>query len=265
MSLTYTPAGSNAFILNDELDVIVGLTNNRKVTNIRIAEPLAKLIYKTITSFDVAKIQAMNKIGKLVNQVFVINDEEAILDSLVTATLDLNRNVNIFGASLFVSSNEGAGVISNESLITLADVLKDSGAEPDPTFGKYRDIKLVIEPPTPLTMEDEVVYVLTVAYKDLTAGTAMMISRDEEGGLVRNLFDTKTGKLTPMAYGDPTDADSYPVKPATELTGNVGSADDPVVEVVNRELSETTSITAGEDVNLVHNTMNDGIIRITVA
>lgn len=265
MSLTYTPAGKNAFILNDGLDVVVALHENRKVTNIKIAESMAKEIYKAVTCFDVVKVQKLNYANKAISQIFVINDDAADLDSVSTATLDLNRTARLDAATLFVSSSAGAGAITGEALTTLIKVLKDAGAEPDPTYGKFKDIKLVIELPDPRTMEDDVVYLLTVNNRGYEAFAALIVSTDEDGNLVRNVFDTETGELTPIAYGDPLDANTYPVKEATELTKNVGSADSPVVEVTNRDISGTVAVTAGSDVNLVHNELNDGVIKITVA
>ena len=264
MSLTYTPAGKNAFILNDGLNIIVALHENRKVTNVKISESMAKEIYKAVTCFEVRKVQKLNYLNREASQIFIINDDSAEMDSLSTATLDLNRAVRLEASSLFVSSSEGAGVISGETLTTLVNILKDAGAEPDPSYGKYTDIKLAIGVPDPRTMEDGVVYLLTVPVKDMEASVCLMVSTDEEGNLVRNIFNPVTGELTPIAYGDPTNADTYPIKDHTELTDSVGSADEPTVEVTNRDISGSVTVTAGENANIVHNELTDGSIKINI-
>ena len=126
MSLTYTPAGKNAFILNDGLNIIVALHENRKVTNVKISESMAKEIYKAVTCFEVRKVQKLNYLNREASQIFIINDDSAEMDSLSTATLNLNRAVRLEASSLFASSSEGAGVISGETLTTLVNILKDS-------------------------------------------------------------------------------------------------------------------------------------------
>lgn len=270
MSVVLTRVDPDNFILNDGMKIVICKPEmDWRVTTAEISETLAGAIYKVLTSFDLALRLKKNYQSKPANQYINVNDDSATLDNISGAVLSLNNTARIDSTVLFVSSYIGNVRITGETLVTLMKVLKDAGAEADPTYGVYKDIRFVIEPPTPITMEDGMVYVLAVDYKGFTAGTCFIMSKDEDGNIIRNIFDTKTGELTPAAYGNPEDASTYPKKDTyTEddaVTGTVGDADSATVEVFAKQLTETTTITACESVNLVNDLMVDSAIKVTIA
>ena len=270
MSVVLTRVDSENLILNDGMKVIICKpTIERYVDIAEISETLAAAIYKALTSFDLALRWKKNYQSKPANQFINISDESATLENISGAVLALNNTARLDSTMMFVSSIMGSVRITGETLVALMKVLKDAGAEADPTYGVYKDIRFVIETPTPITMEEGMVYVLTVDYKGFAAGTCFMVSKDEEGNIIRNIFDTKTGELTPAAYGNPEDASTYPKKETytedDEITGTIGGADSDTVEVFAKQLTETTNITAGESVNLVNNLMVDSAVKVTIA
>jgi hypothetical protein len=266
MSIKLTRIDGNHFILHDGLNMVVSESENYKVRNVRIKEDMAKAIYKTITSFVVALNMHKNYFSKPALQTFVIDDGVSELDDLSSAVLDLNRSARLEKATLFVSSDVGAIPITGNTLVELVSIIKDAGAEPDPTFGEYTNIKSVIEVPSTITMEDGVVYVLSNDHKGYAAGTAFKVVR-EDGKATRCVYDTKTALLEPTAYGDPEDAESYPYTPESmeEVSGSVGRDDIPTAEVVNSILSETTTIAASENINIVNCNGTDTCVKVTLA
>ena len=266
MSVSSTFVG-NDFILNDGLKSVVCTPMYKESIKAKISQSMVKAIYKTITSFDVALAMKSNYFSKPARQTYVIDDEEATIDDLATVVLDLNKCARIDSATLFVSSSVGAVEITGDLLLNFIKVAKDAGAEPDVTFGKYTNIKFVIEPPAVTVMEDGIVYVLSVDYKSYKAGTCFMVSEDENHNRIRNEFDPKTGDLTPAAYGDPEDADSYPYTPESmeTKTGTIGDAEATTVEVFNSVLAETSTITGSESVNIVNCDGEDTCIKVNIA
>ena len=249
MSIISTPI-KGGFIFNDGLKILVAKSKYSEPVKVTISETLAAAIYKVITNFNTA-----------------LDDESAALDDLVTAVLDLNKSARIENATLFVSSSVGSMEITTDTMLSLIGVLKDAGAEPDATYGKYSDIKFVIEPPAVNVMGDGIVYVLSINYKDYAAGTCFMVS-EEDGERVRNIFDPKTGELTPISYGDPEDASTYPECPeedAPTAPATVGGNDVDTAELVANNIDAAVTLTASENINIVNNTMYDGNIKATIA
>ena len=266
MSIISTPI-KGGFIFNDGLKILVAKSQYSEPVKVKISETLAAAIYKVITNFNTALVMKQNYFSKPAKQTYVIDDESAALDDLVTAVLDLNKSARIENATLFVSSSVGSMEITTDTMLNLIGVLKDAGAEPDATYGKYSDIKFAIEPPAVNVMGDGIVYVLSVNYKDYAAGTCFMVS-EEDGERVRNIFDPKTGELTPISYGDPEDASTYPECPeedAPTAPATVGGNDVDTAELVANNIDAAVTLTASENINIVNNTMYDGNIKATIA
>ena len=265
MSIEVTRVDANHIILHDGLTLVVSESENYKIHNGRIKEDMAKAIYKKLTSFDIALALAKNYVNKPALQTYVIDDGVSELEDLTTAVLDLNNGSRLESATLFVSSDVGAVAITGKTLLDVVRIMKDAGAEADPTFGKYSRIKLTIDVPSTNTMEDGVVYVLSNDYKDYSANTAFVVVREGDE-VTRNILDTKTGDLTPTAYGNPMDRDTYPqYDDDNTVSGSIGSSDSNTVEVAGQNIIEPATITASDNVNIVNTGLSEGTIKITIA
>lgn len=256
----------NVFIINDGLKILICKPENHISYYASISESMAAAIYKVITNFDVALTMKRNYASKPAQQTFVIDDPDSEdLYDLAVAVLSINKSARIEAATLFVSSGAGKLTIGGETLVELINVMKDAGAEPDPTFGKYTNIKFCIEPPEVRVMEEGVVYILTVNYKEYAANTCFMVDTPEGGERSRFVFDTKTGELTPTAYGDPEDADSYPaVDEDNIIEGTIGGNNMDTVELHSGVVDGSVTVNASNTVNVVNVDMTDGQIRATI-
>ena len=256
----------NDLIIADGLNMVVCTPKYNEPLKAKITESMASAIYKTLTSFDVALAMKRNYNSIATNQTRVIAVDGTALDDLVSIVLDINKSVRIESTVLFVSSNIGAVTITGGLLLAMMNLLKDAGAEPDPTYGKYTNIKFVIEPPAVTVMEDGVVYVLLNDYKGFAANTCFMVTESEEGERGRGIFDPETGEVTPAAYGDPEDASSYPAADEGNIIeGPAGGADVDTVEVHSGVVESSVAVTAANNVNVVNVDMTDGQINATIA
>ena len=266
MSIKITRVDANHVILHDGTTVVVSESKQRAIHNVRIKSDMLKAIYKTLTSFDVALAIAKNRRNKPARQTYVIDDGVSELADLASAVLDLNSMSRLHDGTLFVSSSVGALTITGDTLLALERIIKDTGAEADPTFNKYHAITFSIDVPDTRVMEDGVCYVLSNDYKEYPADTVFMVQRDGDKA-IRCIFDPKTGDLTPVAYGDPTDAESYPYTPdfMDIVSGSVGDAETKTVEVVNSYMENTTTVVGAESVNIVNCDGEDACIKVTIA
>ena len=266
MSIEITRVDTNHVILHDGTTVVVSESRNHITHNVQIKSDMAKAIYKALTSFDVALAIAKNRVNKPARQTYVIDDGVSELSDLASAVLDLNSMSRLHDVTLFVSSSVGALTITGDTLLALERIIKDTGAEADPTFNKYRAITFSIDAPDTRVMEDGVCYVLSNDYKEYPVDTVFMVQRDGDK-VVRCIFDPKTGDLNPTAYGDPTDAKSYPYTPdfMDIVSGSIGDAETKTTEVVNSFMENTTTVVGAESVNIVNCDGEDACIKVTIA
>lgn len=264
------------YILGNGLDFVLTCKDKQKVANVKISSALANGIMKTATGFKVNLIAAYNKLAIKSNQKEIVFNEADSVEDAVTVLVDVATAIDAKDCVLqLIGADATIDLDKSETKAVLA-YLKDNGAKVDPTYGKYESIILVNDIPATEDMVAKVLYVLRRAIDQYISLTAFIL---DEG--VRNVMDTKTGKLTPapepepeppgpgpeppVPEPDPEDASTIPDSEVKEeVTGNIGGADVDEVQVWDNAITDRLNVSAADEVSIVNSTLSDGAVVINI-
>ena len=266
----------NIYILGNGLDFVLACKNNKKVANIKITSDLADAIMKAATGFKVNLIAAYNALAVNVNQKEIVFNESDDVEEAATVLVDVAKAVKAKDIVLQFIGTDAEIVLDKAETKLFMNYLKDNDAEVDPTAGMYDVIDLVNEVPATAQMLAKHLYVLRNAVGEYNSLTAFILS---DG--VRNIMDTKTGKLTPapepepeppgpgpeppVPEPDPEDASTIPDSEVKEeVTGNIGGADVDEVQVWDNAITDRLNVSAADEVSIVNSTLSDGAVVINI-
>ena len=261
----------NIYILGNELDFVLACKNNKKVANIKITSDLADAIMKAATGFKVNLIAAYNALAVNVNQKEIVFNESDDVEEAATVLVDVAKAVKAKDIVLQFIGTDAEIVLDKAETKLFMNYLKENDAEVDPTAEMYDVIDLVNEVPATAQMLAKHLYVLRNAVGEYNSLTAFILS---EG--VRNIMDTKTGKLTPapepepgpeppVPEPDPEDASTIPdTEEKEEATGTIGGDDVDEVQVWNNAITDRLNVSAADEVSIVNSTLSDGAVVINI-
>ena len=261
----------NIYILGNGLDFVLACKNNKKVANIKITSDLADAIMKAATGFKVNLIAAYNALAVNVNQKEIVFNESDDVEEAATVLVDVAKAVKAKDIVLQFIGTDAEIVLDKAETKLFMNYLKEYDAEVDPTAGMYDVIDLVTEVPATAQMLAKHLYVLRNAVGEYNSLTAFILS---EG--VRNIMDTKTGKLTPVPEPepgpeppvpepDPEDASTIPdTEEKEEATGTIGGDDVDEVQVWNNAITDRLNVSAADEVSIVNSTLSDGAVVINI-
>lgn len=259
----------NIYILGNGLDFVLACKNNKKVANIKITSDLADAIMKTATGFKVNLIAAYNALAVNVNQKEIVFNESDDVEEAATVLVDVAKAVKAKDIVLQFIGTDAEIVLDKAETKLFMNYLKENDAEVDPTAGMYDVIDLVNEVPATAQMLAKHLYVLRNAVGEYNSLTAFILS---DG--VRNIMDTKTGKLTPapepepeppVPEPDPEDASTIPdTEEKEEATGTIGGDDVDEVQVWNNAITDRLNVSAADEVSIVNSTLSDGVVVINI-
>lgn len=261
----------NIYILGNGLDFVLACKNNKKVANIKITSDLADAIMKAATGFKVNLIAAYNALAVNVNQKEIVFNESDDVEEAATVLVDVAKAVKAKDIVLQFIGTDAEIVLDKAETKLFMNYLKEYDAEVDPTAEMYDVIDLVNEVPATAQMIAKHLYVLRNAVGEYNSLTAFILS---EG--VRNIMDTKTGKLTPapepepgpeppVPEPDPEDASTIPdTEEKEEATGTIGGDDVDEVQVWNNAITDRLNVSAANEVSIVNSTLSDGAVVINI-
>lgn len=261
----------NIYILGNGLDFVLACKNNKKVANIKITSDLADAIMKAATGFKVNLIAAYNALAVNVNQKEIVFNESDDVEEAATVLVDVAKAVKAKDIVLQFIGTDAEIVLDKAETKLFMNYLKEYDAEVDPTAEMYDVIDLVNEVPATAQMIAKHLYVLRNAVGEYNSLTAFILS---EG--VRNIMDTKTGKLTPapepepgpeppVPEPDPEDASTIPdTEEKEEATGTIGGDDVDEVQVWNNAITDRLNVSAADEVSIVNSTLSDGAVVINI-
>ena len=261
----------NIYILGNGLDFVLACKNNKKVANIKITSDLADAIMKAATGFKVNLIAAYNALAVNVNQKEIVFNESDDVEEAATVLVDVAKAVKAKDIVLQFIGTDAEIVLDKAETKLFMNYLKENDAEVDPTAEMYDVIDLVNEVPATAQMLAKHLYVLRNAVGEYNSLTAFILS---DG--VRNIMDTKTGKLTPVPEPepgpeppvpepDPEDASTIPdTEEKEEATGTIGGDDVDEVQVWNNAITDRLNVSAADEVSIVNSTLSDGAVVINI-
>ena len=261
----------NIYILGNGLDFVLACKNNKKVANIKITSDLADAIMKAATGFKVNLIAAYNALAVNVNQKEIVFNESDDVEEAATVLVDVAKAVKAKDIVLQFIGTDAEIVLDKAETKLFMNYLKENDAEVDPTAEMYDVIDLVTEVPATAQMLAKHLYVLRNAVGEYNSLTAFILS---DG--IRNIMDTKTGKLTPVPEPepgpeppvpepDPEDASTIPdTEEKEEATGTIGGDDVDEVQVWNNAITDRLNVSAADEVSIVNSTLSDGAVVINI-